>query len=108
MSSGLILDNIIMNLFIDTTKQTTDSAKKDLLSKIKDNTIYLWKRSLQDYSRKKRIADTQKTLNSHNFTEKEKLRKFMLGILSIDIDEEDIEKKTNQFINDISDLTIKI
>ena len=31
----------------------------------------------------------------------------MSGILSIDIDEEDIEKKTNQFINDISDFNNK-
>ena len=49
MSSGLILDDIIMNLFIDITKQTTDSVKKDLFSKIQDDTIYLYKVSLQDY-----------------------------------------------------------
>ena len=61
MSSGLMLDDIIMNLFSDITKQTTDSAKKDLFSKIQDYRIYLYKGSLQDYSRKKRIADTKKT-----------------------------------------------
>ena len=49
MSSGLILDNIIMNSFTDITKQTTDSAKKDLISKPQDDKIYLYKGSLQDY-----------------------------------------------------------
>ena len=32
-----------------------------------------------------------------------KLRKYLSHILSIDNDEADPEKKTNQFINDISD-----
>ena len=32
-----------------------------------------------------------------------KLRKYLSGMLSIDIDEADLEKKRNQFINDISD-----
>ena len=50
----------------------------------------------------KRISDTKKTLRSHHFSEKEKLRKYLYGLLSIDIDEADLKKKTNQFINDIS------
>ena len=50
MSSGLKLDDIIMNLFTDIKKQTTDSVKKDLFSKIQDDTIYLYKGYLQDYS----------------------------------------------------------
>ena len=41
MSSGLIRVDIIMNLFTDITKQTKDSVKKDLFSKIRDDTIYL-------------------------------------------------------------------
>ena len=45
MSSGLILDNIIMNLFKDCTEQTTDSENKDLFSKIQDDTIHLYKQS---------------------------------------------------------------
>ena len=49
VSSGLMLDEIIMNLFSDIKKQTTDSVKKDLFSKIQDDTIYLYKGSLQDY-----------------------------------------------------------
>ena len=48
MSSVLVLNDIITNLFSDITKQTTDLVKKDLLSKIQDDRIYLYKRSLQD------------------------------------------------------------
>ena len=50
MSSGLMLEDIIMNLFIYLTKQTMDSVKKDLSSEIQDDTIYLYKGYLQDYS----------------------------------------------------------
>ena len=49
MSSGLMLDKIIMNLFIDIKKKRTDSVKKDLFSKIQDITIYFYKGSLKDY-----------------------------------------------------------
>ena len=83
MSSGLMLDGIIMNLFSDITKQTTDSVKRDLVSKTQDNRIYLYKGSLQDYSRKKIIADTKKTLRSHHFVDKDKLRKYLSGMLYI-------------------------
>ena len=107
VSSGLMVDNIIMNLFSDIKKQTTDSVMKDLFSKIQDDTIYLYKGSLQDYSLKKRISDTKNTLRSHHFIEKEMSRKYLSGILSIDIDEADVEKKTNQFINDICNFNKK-
>ena len=39
MSSGLMLEYIIMNLFTDITKQRTDSVNKDLFSKIQDDKI---------------------------------------------------------------------
>ena len=39
MSSVLMLDVIIVNLFSDITKQTTDSVNKALFSKIQDNRI---------------------------------------------------------------------
>ena len=53
MPRGLMLDDIILNLFIDFTKQTTGSAKKDLFSKIQDDTNHLYKGSLPDFTRKK-------------------------------------------------------
>ena len=51
---------------------------------------------------KKIIADTKKTLCSNHIIEKDKLRKYLSSLLSILIDEEDLEKITNQFINYIS------
>ena len=65
-----MLDDIIMNLFTDFTKQTTGSVKKDLFSKTQDDTVYLYKRPMQDYSWEKRIFDTKNTLRSHHFIEK--------------------------------------
>ena len=107
MYSRLMLDNIIINLFSDVKIQTTDSAKKDLFSKIQDDRILLRKISLQDYSWKKRSADTKKTLRPNHLIEKYKLRKYLPGMLSIYIDEAYLEKKTNQFINNISNFNNK-
>ena len=50
-----MLNGTITNLFSDITKQKIDSVKKDLFSKIQDYTIYLYKGSLQDYSRKNEL-----------------------------------------------------
>ena len=86
-----MLDDIIMNLFTDVTKPTTDSEKRDVFPKITDDTIYLYMGSLQDYSWEKLIYDTKKTLRSHNFIKKEKLRKYLSVILSIAIDEAYLE-----------------
>ena len=55
----------------------------------------------------KKNADTKKTLRLHHFIEKEKLRKYLSGILSIDNDDADLENKTNQLINNISDFNNK-
>ena len=73
MSSGLMLGDIIMNLFSDITKHTTYSVEKYLFYKIHDDIAYFYKGSLQDYLWKKITADTKKTLRSHNFIEKLKL-----------------------------------
>ena len=55
MSGGLLLDDIIMNLFSDNTEQKINSAKT-FFSKIKDDNIYLYQGSFQDYRGKKMIA----------------------------------------------------
>ena len=89
MSSGLIFGDIIMNLFSDITKQTTDSVKNDLFSKLQDDIIYLYKGYLQYYLWKQ-IADTKTTLLSHHIIEKYTLRKYLSNMLSIDIDEADL------------------
>ena len=67
MSSGLIIDDIIMNLFIDITEQTTDSVKKDLFSKIQNDTIYLYKGSLQDYTWKNEFLIQKKDIMFASF-----------------------------------------
>ena len=54
MSIGLMLDNIIMNLFTYSTEKTTDSVQKHLFSKIQDDTINLYKGYLQDFTRKRK------------------------------------------------------
>ena len=51
--------------------------------------------------------DTKRTLCLHHYIEREKLRKYLSGVLSIDNDEADLGKKTNKFINDISDFNNK-
>ena len=90
MSSGLTIDDIIMDLFSDITEQENSSTKKDLSSKIKDDEIYLYQGSIQDYSLKKIISGTKQTLLTHHFIEKEKLLKYFYSLLSIVIDEADI------------------
>ena len=56
---------------------------------------------LQYYQSKKIITDTKKTLHTYHFIERENLRKYLCGLLYIVIDEADLEKRTNQFIDDI-------
>ena len=90
MSSGLTIDDIIMDLFSDITEQENNSTKYDLSSKIKDDEIYLYQGSIQDYSLKKIISGTKQTLLTHHFIEKEKLLKYFYSLLSIVIDEADI------------------
>ena len=52
-------------------------------------------------------ADTKRTIHLHHYIEREKLRNCLSGILYIENDEADIEKKTNQFISDKSDFNNK-
>ena len=105
--SGLMFDNIIMNLFIDSTEQITDLVQKHLFSKIQNDKIHLYKGSLYGFTWKGKNADTKNTLRLHHFIEKEKSRKYLYDILSIDNYEADVEKKRNQFINDINDFNNK-
>ena len=49
----------------------------------------------------------KKTLRLNHFIEKEKLWKYLSSILSIDNDEADLGKKTNNFINEVSDFNNK-
>ena len=62
---------------------------------------------LQDFTRRIKNANTKKTLRSPHFIEIEKLRKYLSGILSIDNYETYLGKKSDHFINDISDFNNK-
>ena len=62
----------------------------------------MYKGSIQEYSHTKtRLADAKNTLRTHHYIEKEKQRKYICGLLSIVIDEADLENRTNQLMNDI-------
>ena len=55
---------------------------------------------MQDFTWKRKNADTKRTVRSHHYIEREKLRKYPSGVLSIENNEEDLGNKTNQSIND--------
>ena len=73
--------------------------KKDLFSKIRMIEFTCTKDLCMIIHENK--SDTKKKLRSHHFIGEEKLGKYLSRMLSIDIDEADLEKKKNQFINDI-------
>ena len=55
-----MIDDIIMNLFMDTTKQPINSVHLFYPYKIKYDKMYLYQGYLQDYPGKKTIGDTKK------------------------------------------------
>ena len=56
----------------------------------------------------KKNADTERTIRSHHYIERETFGKNLSVILSMENDEADLGKKTNQFINDKATLITKI
>ena len=62
---------------------------------------------MQDFTQKRKNADTKRTICLHHYIEREKLRKYLSGILSIENDEADLGRKTNQSINDKNDFNNK-
>ena len=84
ISSGLMLYDIIMNLFSDITEQKKNSSETDLFGK-----IYLCQGSRQDYSRK--TLWYQKDITYTSFHWKERLWKHLWGLFSIVIDEANME-----------------
>ena len=76
--------------------------------RIVDDTIHLYKGYMQDFTRKRKKTDTKRTIPLHHYIEREKLRKYLSGILSIENDEADLGRKTNQSINDKTTLITNI
>ena len=102
MSSGLLLENIIMNIFIESTKEST-TPHQNFFSRFQDDTINLYKGSMQDFTQNRKNSGTKRKLRSHRFIRIEKLIKYLSGILYIENDKAELEKNTDQFINDKSD-----
>ena len=80
MSSRMMLDDIIINIFIQRTKKFTTAHQKHFFSIFKDDAIQLYTGSMQDFTQKSKNDDTKKTLRSHHYIEIEKLRKYLSGI----------------------------
>ena len=55
-----------------------------------DDKIDLYQGYLENYSGKKIISYTKNTLRTHNLIGKGKLRKYLSGLLSINIDKTDL------------------
>ena len=69
MSSGLMLDGIIMNIFIEITQKSKTSHQEHFFYRFKDDAIQFYKGSMQDFTWKTTIADTKRTLSSHHLLE---------------------------------------
>ena len=64
MSSGMMLDDI----YIYTKhKKPTTAHQQHLFSRFKDDSIQLYKESMQDFTQKTTIADTKMTLRSRHY-----------------------------------------
>ena len=50
MSSGMMLDDIIMYIFTHSTKNTTEADQEHFFSRSKDDAIQLYKGSMQDFT----------------------------------------------------------
>ena len=103
MSIGMMLDDIIMNIFTQSTKETTAAHQEHLFSRFKDDAIQFYKRSMQDFTWKKTIADTKMTLRSRHYIWIEKSIKYLYGISHIENTKAYLEKRVEKFINDKSD-----
>ena len=99
MSSGMMLDDIIMNIFTKIPKITTKSNQENYFSRTKDGVIQLYKGSMQDFTWKTTINDTKRTLRSHHYISIDLWRKYLNGITLIESTQADLEKKVDEFIN---------
>ena len=92
MSSGLMLDDIIMNIFIDSTKESTKPLQKHFF-RFQDDTIHSYKVLIEGFTWNRKNADTKRTLCSHHFIVIKKLRRYISGILYIENDKVDLGGK---------------
>ena len=99
MSSGLMLDDIIMNIFTQSTKNTTKANREPFFSRSKDDTIQLYNGSIRDFTWKTTITDTKRTLRYHHYIHIEIWRKYLNHITLIESTQADLDKMVDEFIN---------
>ena len=99
MSGGMMLDDIIMNICTQSTKNTTEAHQEHSFSRSKDGAIQLYKVSMQDFTWKTTISDTKRTLCYHHYIGIEIWRKYLNGITLIKSTQVDLDKKVDAFIN---------
>ena len=83
MSIGMMLDDIIMNIFTQSKRKSTAAHQEHLFSRFKDDAIQLCKGSIQDLTWNNTIAYTKRTLRSDHYIIIDKLRKYISGISHI-------------------------
>ena len=90
MSSGMMLEDINMNIFTQGTKNTNKANQEHFFSRSKDGVIQLYKGSMQDFTRKTTITDTKRTLRSYHYIGIEIWRKYLNGITLIESTQADL------------------
>ena len=99
MSSGMMLDDIIMNIFTKITKNTNKSNQEHYFSRTKDGVIQLYKGSMQDFTWKTTINNTKRTLRSRHYIRIDVWRKYLNVITLIESTQADLDKMVDEFIN---------
>ena len=95
-----MMNDIILNIFTQSTKNTTEAHQEHLFSRSKDDAIQLYKGYMQDFRWKTTIDDTKSKMRSHHYIGIEILRKYLYGITLIESTQEHLQKKIDEFIND--------
>ena len=99
MSSGMMLDDIIMNIFTKIPKITLKGNQENYFSRTKNGVIQLYKGSMQDFTWKTTINDTNRTLRSHHYISIDSWRKYLNVITVINSTQADLDKMVDEFIS---------
>ena len=71
---------------------------RTIFSRTKDGVIQLYKRSMQDFTWKTKINDTNRTLRSHHYISIDSWRKYLNGITVIESTQADLDKMSDFMI----------
>ena len=95
----MMLDNIIMNIFTKIIKTPSKPKQQNYFSRTKDGVIQFYKGSMQDFTWKTTINDTNRTLRFHHYISIDSWRKFLNGITVIDSTQAELDKMVDEFIS---------